>query len=171
MTYVEKTYPQFLPIFRKNPDSFKSLKVKHKSTFKQTAAADGRAMMTSLAQCLHPRGYRCFYDGRALYAHRGLLARFGSSLTHLGLITIILAALIEVTFKVGTGQGPGDQLTISLDSALIADLSAGLATDSLTTVAGATTALANVTTLYGTNGDRRQARRDEGFGQIHYYKH
>lgn len=100
ITYVEKTYPQFLPIFRKNPDSFKPLKVKHKSTFKETSAADGRAMMSSLGQSLRSRGYRCFYDGRALYAHRGLLARFGSSITHLGLITIILAALIEVTFKV-----------------------------------------------------------------------
>jgi flagellin len=51
----------------------------------------------------------------------------------------------QVTFRVGTGQESADQLTISLDSALVADLSAGLVTDSLATIAGATAALTNVT--------------------------
>jgi flagellin len=50
-----------------------------------------------------------------------------------------------VAFKVGTGQAPGDTITIAIGSALVADLSAGLATDSLATTAGAATALTNVT--------------------------
>ncbi len=51
----------------------------------------------------------------------------------------------DVSFRVGTGQDSGDKLTISLNSALVADLSAGLASDSLVTEAGAATALTNVT--------------------------
>ncbi|NQU70926.1 MAG: hypothetical protein HQ514_10275 [Rhodospirillales bacterium] len=51
----------------------------------------------------------------------------------------------DVSFKVGTGQGSGDNLTISLNSALVADLSAGLASDSLVTEAGAATALTKLT--------------------------
>jgi cytochrome c biogenesis protein ResB len=99
ITYVEETYPQFLPVFRKNPDSFKPLKIKHKATFNETAAADSKTLMQSLANALHAKGYRAFFDGTSLYAHRGLIARFGSTVTHLGLITIIVGALAESLLK------------------------------------------------------------------------
>lgn len=96
MTYVEDTYPQFLPIFRNRPDNYKLLKINHKAQIKGT---EGGNLPQTLASVFHGRGYRCFYDGEAFYGHRGLIARFGSTLTHLGLITIIAGALAESYFK------------------------------------------------------------------------
>ncbi len=49
----------------------------------------------------------------------------------------------QVSFRVGTGVGPGDNISVSIDAAGSADLAAGLDTDSLLT-GGATQALANV---------------------------
>lgn len=100
LTYIDETSVQFLPIFRARPDDFKPLKIKHRASFKETGVAAGEGMMKSLAEALHKRGYRAFFDGTSLYAHRGLFARFGSTITHLGLITIIAGATIESVFKV-----------------------------------------------------------------------
>lgn len=100
MTYVEETYPQYMPIFRKNADGFKPLKIKHKVNFKDAKVEDSKSLMESLANAFHARGYRTFFDGNSIYAHRGLIARFGSTVTHLGLITIIVGALAESLLKV-----------------------------------------------------------------------
>lgn len=99
MTYVQETYAQFLPIFRKNADAFKPLKIKHRAGFKEAATEDSKTLMASLARVFHLRGYRTFFDGNSFYGHRGLIARFGSTVTHLGLITIILGALAESLLK------------------------------------------------------------------------
>ncbi len=99
MTYVEVTYPQFLPFFRKNGDIYKGMKIKHRANFKQTRIEDSRGLMASLAKAFHQLGYRTFYDADGLYAHRGLISRFGSTVTHLGLISIILGSLGESLFK------------------------------------------------------------------------
>lgn len=50
----------------------------------------------------------------------------------------------QVSFRVGTGNGAGDQISVSIDAAGSADLAAGLDTDTVSTGAAATQALANV---------------------------
>lgn len=99
ITYVEDTYPQFLPILRRGADAFKTLKIKRRTTFKATAAPDSETLTRSLAQAFHARGYRTHFSPDGVYAHRGLIARFGSTVTHLGLITILLGALAESFLK------------------------------------------------------------------------
>lgn len=98
ITYVEETSQQFLPKLRKKADHFKTLKIAHRQNFKETGIADSKSMMASISEAFARRGYRTFYDGNAVYGHRGLIARFGSTVTHLGLITIIAGALVE-SFK------------------------------------------------------------------------
>lgn len=99
MTYVEETYPQFLPILRRAADAFKPLKIKRKISFRQTAARDSETLTRALADAFQSRRYRTFYSANGLYAHRGLVARFGSTITHLGLITILIGALAESFLK------------------------------------------------------------------------
>lgn len=50
----------------------------------------------------------------------------------------------EVSFKVGTGNAESDEITVSIAPAAVADLSVGLATDTVATQAGATIAKTNV---------------------------
>lgn len=99
LTYVEDTYPQFLPIFRRKSDAFKPLKIRRKISFKSTAADDSEAMTRSLAEFFRKKGYRTYFSPKGLYAHRGLIARFGSTVTHLGLIVILGGALAESFLK------------------------------------------------------------------------
>lgn len=99
MTYVEDTYPQFLPILRRQADAFKALKIKRKVNFKSTAAGDSESLVKSLADAFHARGYRTFFSPTGFYGHRGLIARFGSTVTHLGLIVILIGALTESFLK------------------------------------------------------------------------
>ncbi len=70
-------------------------------------------------------------------------------------------ALGGFSFSVALGGGgaDGDSFTVSLDSARAADLAAGFDTDVLSTLAGATTALANVATALDTLGDIQAAAR------------
>ncbi|MBI1785425.1 cytochrome c biogenesis protein ResB, partial [Candidatus Sumerlaeota bacterium] len=101
MTYIEETYPQFLPLFRKNPDHYRALKINHKANFKDSAKKDDpKGLMQTLAAAFQAKGYRTFFDGQGFYGYRGLIARFGSTVTHLGLITIIIGSLAESFFKV-----------------------------------------------------------------------
>ena len=100
MTWIEETRAQFLPIYRDQADAYKPLKIRHKSTFKQARAENAESLTRSLAEALHRRGYRVFYGPESVYAHRGLVARFGSTVTHLGLIVILSGALAESIFKV-----------------------------------------------------------------------
>jgi hypothetical protein len=99
LTYVEDTYPQFLPILRRKADAFKGLKIKRKASFKSTAASDSETLMRSMAEAFRSRGYRTYFSPTGFYAHRGLIARFGSTITHLGLITILVGALAESFLK------------------------------------------------------------------------
>lgn len=99
LTYVEDTYPQFLPILRRQADAFKPLKIKRKINFKSTAAPDSDGLLSSLANAFHARGYRTFFSPTGFYGHRGLVARFGSTVTHLGLIVILIGALTESFLK------------------------------------------------------------------------
>lgn len=100
MTWWDETRVQFLPILRKHPDHYKPLKVQTKTKFAKTAINDPTELNKSLCGALHGAGYRAFYDADGVYAHRGLIARYGSSVTHLGLIIIILGALVESNFKI-----------------------------------------------------------------------
>lgn len=100
MTYVEDTYPQFLPIYRDRADNFKPLKIRQTLSFKETAAESPKQLMESLAHALSGRGYKTFFNGDSLYGHRGLVARFGSSVTHLGLIILLFGALAVSFLKV-----------------------------------------------------------------------
>lgn len=99
-TYVDSTHAQFQPIFRKSPDHYKPLKINFKVGFKEAKPKDSLELIKSLAGALAAKGYRVFYDKEGIYAHRGLLARFGSTITHLGLIIIIAGALVESFFKI-----------------------------------------------------------------------
>lgn len=100
LTYVETTYPQFLPIFLDRSENYKPLKIKRKVKFKSAAASSSSAMTKALADIFSRRGYRTFFDGKSFYGYRGLIARFGSTVTHLGLITILIGALAESFLKV-----------------------------------------------------------------------
>lgn len=99
MTYMEDTEAQFQPLFRKGADNFKPLRIHHKAKFEKIALPDAKAAMGSLAGAFARRGYTAFFDGDSFYAHRGLIARFGSTVTHIGLLTIIGGALVEANFK------------------------------------------------------------------------
>ena len=52
---------------------------------------------------------------------------------------------LEIPYKVGTGAAPQDEIVASVAPASVADLSAGLADDSLSTQAGASTAGTDIT--------------------------
>lgn len=70
-------------------------------------------------------------------------------------------ALGGFSFSVALGGGgqDGDSVTVSLDSARAADLATGFDTDDISTLSGATTALANATTALETLGNiQAQAR-------------
>lgn len=99
LTYVEDTYAQFLPILRRKSDAYKPLKIRRKISFKDTAAAGSEALTRSMAEFFRSKGYRTYFSNTGLYAHRGLIARFGSTVTHLGLIVILLGALTESFLK------------------------------------------------------------------------
>jgi cytochrome c biogenesis protein ResB len=99
LTYVEDTYPQFLPILRRKPDAYKALKIKRRAAFRNTSAPDSETLMKSMADSFRARGYRTYFSPTGFYAHRGLIARFGSTITHLGLITILVGALAESFLK------------------------------------------------------------------------
>jgi len=53
---------------------------------------------------------------------------------------------LQLTFRVGTGTGTSDEVTINLDRSNVAQLAAGLDTDVLTTVANSETAMNNLDT-------------------------
>ncbi len=56
---------------------------------------------------------------------------------------------LQLTFRVGSGITSDDGISVSIGSSLIADFSAGLATDSLSTAAGSATAVTNVKAAIG----------------------
>ncbi len=73
---------------------------------------------------------------------------------------------LNVTFTLGGGAQSGDSIAITLASAKAVDLAAGLATAGISTLGGATAALAHVTTAIGALDDIQTAVRgaEERFG-------
>jgi flagellin-like hook-associated protein FlgL len=55
------------------------------------------------------------------------------------------AGAFEISFKVGTGNQPGDDIVVSIAPASVSDLSAGLDVGSVTSMVGAATSRTNIT--------------------------
>ncbi len=68
----------------------------------------------------------------------------------------------QLTFRVGSGTADADGILIAIGPATIADLAAGLATDTLVTIAAAASAVTNVTAAIGQLGTIRGAVRGAG---------
>ncbi len=56
---------------------------------------------------------------------------------------------LQLTFRVGSGTASADGISVAIGSSLVADLSAGLATDNLASVAAAASAVTNVKAAIG----------------------
>ena len=126
--------------------------------------ADKLARMKALAETISPTTAPNSADGAAtsLYSRAVLDSEFVALRFEIDLIaqsTEFDGAKIlegdgvgnplELTFRVGSGTSSDDGITVSIGPSGVADLSAGLANDDLTSVAAAATAITNVGAAIG----------------------
>ena len=153
------------------------------ASFLQTAStalesiADKLDRMQELAETISPTTSATSADGGATSSHdRAVLdAEFAVLRSEVDLIAqsaefdgakILIGDgagnPLQLTFRVGSGTSSEDGITVAIGPSSIADLSAGLATDSLTTVAAAASAVTNAKAAIGQLDTIRGAVRGAG---------
>lgn len=107
LTLVFHTLPMYHPRYRHRPAAYEALKHKFELRVPEGFGASRESLeedkpikvplVGRLVEFLQDRNFTVHHRGHLLYAHRNLWGRFGGTITHVGLVIIIIGGMVQLT--------------------------------------------------------------------------